>query len=274
MTTLLPPPQPSAPRRRAARTSLLWRRSIWPIEVAAILLGDLLYETLRAMAPGRRSEAMQHGLFLRSLEPLGLERLEDWLNHVANQSAALAHVLGYYYVMLHLPVTAAVLIWLWLRRPRSYAYARTTLFIVTIVALAFFWLYPVAPPRFTVPGTIDTVARMSMTNSSAGHSAQGLVNNYAAFPSLHVAWATWCAWAVCIATGGRGRHLAWLYPVATTLVVIATGNHYLLDIVAGAGSVGLTAFFLRPRMPDGDRDGPEPDPADLADSPGPSTVPA
>ena len=41
-------------------------------------------------------------------------------------------------------------------------------------------------------------------------------------PSLHVAWATWCAVAVITATRSRWRHLAWLYPSATVSVVLAS----------------------------------------------------
>ena len=33
------------------------------------------------------------------------------------------------------------------------------------------------------------------------------------------------------------RHLAWLYPLATTWVVAATANHYFLDAIAGIAFV-------------------------------------
>jgi hypothetical protein len=65
------------------------------------------------------------------------------------------------------------------------------------------------------------------------------VNLYAAMPSLHVAWATWCAVAVITATRSRWRHLAWLYPSATVLVVLASANHFLLDTVGGLAILGL-----------------------------------
>jgi hypothetical protein len=55
------------------------------------------------------------------------------------------------------------------------------------------------------------------------------VNLYAAMPSLRVAWATRCAVAVITATRSRWRHLAWLYPSATVLVVLDSANHFLLD---------------------------------------------
>jgi hypothetical protein len=68
----------------------------------------------------------------------------------------------------------------------------------------------------------------------ARHVHEGLVNLYAAMPSLHVAWALWCAVAIVLALRTRWRHLAWLYPLWTTWVVAATANHYFLDALAGA----------------------------------------
>jgi hypothetical protein len=53
-------------------------------------------------------------------------------------------------------------------------------------------------------------------------------------PSVHIAWATWCA----IALGPRLKNrtaqvLAWLYPVITFIVIVVTANHYILDAVGG-----------------------------------------
>ena len=58
-------------------------------------------------------------------------------------------------------------------------------------------------------------------------------------PGLHVAWATRCAVAVITATRSRWRHLAWLYPTATVLVVLASANHFLLDTAGGLAVAGL-----------------------------------
>jgi len=60
-------------------------------------------------------------------------------------------------------------------------------------------------------------------------------------PSLHVAWAAWCAAAIVITTRSRWRHLAWAYPAATTLVVLASANHFLLD---AAGGLAVTALGM------------------------------
>ena len=63
-------------------------------------------------------------------------------------------------------------------------------------------------------------------------------------PSLHVAWALWCAAIVIEHTHRRSlRMLAVAYPLVTTVVVLGTGNHYLLDAVAGA-ALWLVSTFL------------------------------
>ncbi len=52
-------------------------------------------------------------------------------------------------------------------------------------------------------------------------------------PSLHIAWAVWCTLAVWRATRRWARALASVYPLATAFAVLATGNHFLLDMLAG-----------------------------------------
>ena len=65
-------------------------------------------------------------------------------------------------------------------------------------------------------------------------------------PSLHVGWALWCAAAVVVTARSRWRHLAWLYPLATTADVISTGNHFVLDCVAGALLVTVMLWLTGP----------------------------
>jgi hypothetical protein len=62
-----------------------------------------------------------------------------------------------------------------------------------------------------------------------------------------VAWAAWCAAALVAATRGRRRHLAWLYPAATTVVVLATANHFLADAAAGLAITALGLLAARAR---------------------------
>ncbi len=67
-------------------------------------------------------------------------------------------------------------------------------------------------------------------------------------PSLHVGWTVWVAWAMWRYVKRTGHVLSVLYVAGTTLVVIATGNHWLLDAVMGAVvvAVGIVAAARLP----------------------------
>jgi hypothetical protein len=65
-------------------------------------------------------------------------------------------------------------------------------------------------------------------------------------PSLHIAWAAWCGATVYRLASRRWlRILAAAYPVLTALVVLGTANHYLADVLAGAGLWALADFGMR-----------------------------
>jgi hypothetical protein len=142
-------------------------------------------------------------------------------------------------------VTPAVLVWLRRRHARSYGPARTALIVATLLGLVGFWLYPTAPPRMLAgSGFVDTLAYFSdwgwwSTDASAPKGLGGLTNELAAMPSLHVGWAVWVGWYAATHARRRWvRALAVAYPVVTSVVVVATANHYWLDVVAGAALVG------------------------------------
>ncbi len=221
-----------------------WVRMPWPLELLVCVLGNALYEAVRAMAQASPSAAFAHAREIEAMEPEAIRALERGLNGWLSEHSMLATSAGYYYTCLHLTVAIVLLIWLWLRWPLVYARARTVLFAMTVGALAVFWAFPVAPPRLSVPGAVDTLVQQHIFGAQGGSTGHGLVNLYAAMPSLHVAWACWVAWAISATTRSRWRLLTWCYPVLTTMVVLATANHYLLDAVAGAVTLVLVIILV------------------------------
>jgi len=224
------------------------RRHRWWIEVGVVLAFYVGYEATRALAPETPAQARSNATHV-----LGFERIlhvcpELVLNHELATLSWLSTAAGYYYLTLHFAVTALALAVLYLGRPQMYARARSSILLASSVALLSFWFLPVAPPRLAEHGIVDVVVRQDvygMAGAQHGHSQ--LENIYAAMPSLHVGWALWVALAVHRAFGARWRHLGWAYPAITTWVVFSTGNHYLLDAVAGAALV-LGADALVGRM--------------------------
>ncbi len=223
------PPEPARSASRFAR----------PLgEIVAIAAWFLGYELFGPLAPARPTQATSAGQWLLALEDRVGLAVEAPLNALANSHRLIALLSGYWYGTLHFAVPPLVLIWLWCRRPEYYRQLRTALILASSLALAVFWWFPVAPPRLAVPGTVDIVntARVWGGGGNSVWNAH-FVNEYAAMPSLHVGWAAWCALAVIVATRSRWRWSALVYPLLMSVDVMMTGNHYLLDAVAGAALV-------------------------------------
>lgn len=208
------------------------RAGAWWQEVALVAVLDLLYEVTRSLAPERVTQAFAHARAIERVERITHLDPERFLNHALDRVPALIPPLSVYYQIGHLVVLLSVLIWAWARHPYRYPLVRNTLVGLTLGALAGYWLFPTAPPRFALAGVIDTIA-VHPVLLARQESVVGLVNAYAAMPSLHVAWAVWGALAVGGLSRARWRRLIWLHPATTTLAVLATANHYLLDVVAG-----------------------------------------
>jgi membrane-associated phospholipid phosphatase len=108
-----------------------------------------------------------------------------------------------------------------------------------------FWCYPVAPPRM-LKGFTDVVASTGAFGSWHTGALASQANQLAAMPSLHMAWAAWCALAVGQRTPRRWiRVLAIFYPCMTALAVLSTGNHFLFDVLAGLLTLAVSVLIVR-----------------------------
>jgi hypothetical protein len=233
----------------AARRRGFWSRPVWrEVPLLAVVYG--IYTFTRLISAGGADEAVANAnRVLRAEHVVGLTP-ERWLNHAVSTRAFLAVPADYAYATLHYAVTPAVLIWLWRAHPTAYLPARRTLTAATLLGLVGFATMPLAPPRM-LPSFIDTMARYGNDGwwgsaASAPEGLSSLTNQLAAMPSLHVGWAIWCGWMVSrLARRAWVRRLAVAYPVVIVLVVLSTGNHYLVDAVAGL--IVLLAGYVIPR---------------------------
>ena len=142
-----------------------------------------------------------------------------------------------FYGTFHFVVTAGCIIWLFRRFPDQYVKWRTTLACTTALALIGFSFFPLLPPRL-LPGSfhfVDTLQAYGGLWSFDSGAMSKVSNQYAAMPSLHFAWSTWCA-LVLVPRVRRpwAKALAVAYPVATLFAIVVTGNHYVLDAAGGA----------------------------------------
>jgi hypothetical protein len=207
----------------------------WWVEFLVLALGYVLYQGVQILVTGSKHSAVERAKDVWDAERALHLDPELWLNHIVAGSHLLVVVSGFYYGILHFAITPMVLIWLRARRQNNYARLRNTLVITSVVALVVYWLLPLAPPRLSVPEVIDTLKAGDILSAANPYGPARLADQYAAMPSLHVAWAAWVALALVVALPRtRLRYLAWLYPVGTVVVVLGTGNHFLADAVAGA----------------------------------------
>lgn len=152
------------------------------------------------------------------------------------------------YVYGHWPVLICTGILLFRFRPEQYYLLRNVVLLTGLVGLGVFGLFPVAPPRLTDLPLVDTVTRDAHGYRSVVPAS--LVNEYAAMPSFHAGWnvllgivvfqAVTQWWLRAIAIGVAG---------SMTVAVVATANHYVVDVVAGVAMVllGLAAVDLSSR---------------------------
>jgi hypothetical protein len=208
-------------------------------ELALVTAAYGIYVASRLLADGSLARGRDRAATLLDLERATHLNVEASVNHAVSAHAWAAVPMSMWYASLHYLVTPATLIWIYLRRPDAYPRARNVLAAATGLGLLGFLLAPTAPPRLMGAGYVDTLARYSdfgwwSTHASAPAGLGRFTNELAAMPSLHVGWAVWVAWALYPQVSRRWRLTAIAYAAGTSVVVVATGNHWVLDALVGA----------------------------------------
>lgn len=223
-------------RLSRARTYFLdGRPPLWS-QVLFIAWMCWLYDDINDLSPLRVGLAYRNARrFLDFERRLHLDP-EAALDHWLAGHPLLGWFAGNYYDNVHFIVTLGFIGLLWWRFPDRYRPLRNGLVLTNLVAMAIFWLVPTAPPRLLEPSVyVDIVAKSHSFGSWHSGTLATAANELAAMPSLHIGWALWsstAAWRVL--PHNRWRPLVWVYPVVTAVDVMATGNHFLTDVVAGA----------------------------------------
>ncbi len=230
--------------RALAARSRAATRSRWWVELLAIGWLLFLYDAVTNLAPLRLPVALgdARGIlhFERVLHIDPELSLDRWL--------ASHHTLGLlvsdYYDNAHFVVTIGILVWLWWRRADLYRPLRNSLLLVNVLGFVVFWLFPVAPPRM-LDGFTDVVSSTHAFGSWHTGALASQANQVAAMPSLHMAWAGWCALAVWRASRRPlVRAVAVAYPCMTAFAVLATGNHFVLDIAGGLAALAISVLLV------------------------------
>jgi hypothetical protein len=209
----------------------------------------LVYSAGRQIAARHTGSAFDHAHEVLSFQSWLHLPNEASIQHAALKFPHLVEGANLYYASVHAPLTAAVLLWLSIWRPKAYPHVRWTMVSVTGLALVGHIAFPLAPPRM-MPGFVDTGLRFGQSVYGAEHSG-GPVNQFAAMPSLHVGWASLIALSMILITRSKWRWLWLLHPIITFAVVVVTANHYWLDGIVVLLLLGVSLpLLLRPGLHD------------------------
>jgi hypothetical protein len=260
ITTSAPP---AAPGTEPIARPKWWREALY---IAGVYL---IYSTVRnqfgsAGGPLGQSNEIAYGhardiIDIQRAIGLWIEpELQRW--YLALPADGFIQFWNVFYGTAHFVVTFGALIWLFVRAPGRYPFWRNTLAFTTILALIGFASFSLMPPRlldrpqaeFGPPASIadgdyelvDTLAEYETFWSFDSGTLKSISNQYAAMPSLHIAWATWSAFVLYPMVRRRfTKALVVAYPFATLFCIMVTANHYWLDAVGGLVTLGAGALI-------------------------------
>ncbi|HUF54600.1 MAG TPA: phosphatase PAP2 family protein [Dehalococcoidia bacterium] len=231
-----------------------WRPGVKDGAEILLLVGTLpLYYLVRGLTntENRIDEAVDRGVTIIDVEQkIGIfweVELQSWV--LSYQW--LVDFLNYFYLFGHLPVIGVLAVWLYFWHKPQYLLMRNAFLISGAIALIFFVNFPTAPPRLLPDhlgyGFVDTV--FDQYNTGRPWTPGEFVNEYAAFPSMHIGWNALSGIAIWLATRNVIlRAFAVLMPTVMFADIVLTGNHYIIDALAGAAVMLLglgIAYFGR-----------------------------
>jgi len=218
----------------AARVRILPHGPLDLLLQLAIWLGFLYaYRYTRGIADRDPFKAFHNGLRIADVEHRFTGLWELSLQSFVASSDVLRELTSWTYWHSQFTVLGLSLLWIYLWRNESFVRARNTLLLANVIGLVGFVLVPTAPPRmFPELGFVDTLAGFGINHDSAIVRADS--NPYAAMPSLHAADALIIGVTLALVVRPRWLKALWLlWPAWVWFSVIATGNHFWLDILAG-----------------------------------------
>ena len=220
--------------RDIRRSQVLWTLG----QVLLVVLCIYLYFRIRNITEGAYDVALAHAHEVVGLEQrLGIA-IEDTLQEPFLRSGALAALANNVYIYGHWPAILATMVWTAWRHRTVFLRLRDAMIVSGLLGMAVFVTYPLAPPRLASLGMVDTITRDNTAYRVLQPAA--FTNQYAAMPSLHTGWDLLVGIAIVTAAGTAAlKAVGYAMPTLMVVAVVGTGNHYLLDVVAGIALVLL-----------------------------------
>jgi membrane-associated phospholipid phosphatase len=202
------------------------------------------YNVTRGLADRSMGAAFANGEWIARLESRLGTLFEPSLQQAVD-STLLTTLMSYTYWLSQFVVVGVALFWVYFRHHRHFAFFRNWLILANVVGLVCYVVVPTAPPRMLPEwGFTDTLAESSTIDHG---NVSSLANPYAAMPSLHAMDALIVGVMLFLLVRRPVlRLLCLLWPAWVSFAVLATANHYWLDIAVGFAIAGAAALALRP----------------------------
>ena len=203
------------------------------------------YQLVRGAADRDAAVAFENGLKVIDIEERLGSLFELSLQGFLTSSRLLIELTSWTYWMSQFAVLGIALLWVYLRRTQQFFAFRNTILVANAIGLVGYFLLPTAPPRmFPHLGFVDTLALFSSVNHQSA-AVEFSANPYAAMPSLHAADALIVGVAMAAIVRRPWAKALWLaWPAWVSFTVMATGNHFWLDIAAGIVVAAIAAAVV------------------------------
>jgi hypothetical protein len=198
----------------------------------------VLYQLARGLADRNPSKAFANGQAVVNFETHVTHRLyELTFQNFVDQRHLLETIVTWTYWNSEFTVVGLAVLWVYVRRHEAFVGFRNSILLANVIGLIGYVFVPTAPPRMLGLGFVDT-HRDGLVNLAA--------NPYAAMPSLHAADALIVGvvlFSVCRSWWAKAIWAVW--PVWVWFAVMATGNHFWLDCLAGimVAVLAMTAVY-------------------------------
>ena len=205
-----------------------------------------VYQVVRGAADRSVADAFSNGEWvLRTERELGA-LFEPAVQRVVDTSSIMVTLTSYTYWLSQFAVVGIALLYVYFRHHEAFAGFRNWLIVANLLGLVGYVLMPTAPPRmFPEWGFVDSLAQYAAVSHDSGLIAWGS-NPYAAMPSLHAMDAFIVGVVMFGLVRSRIAKALWLaWPAWVGFAVIATGNHYWLDVAAGVALAIVAGYLLR-----------------------------
>jgi hypothetical protein len=211
-------------------------------QLAVVLGAFAAYEVARHAMQPNWSEAFANARRIESVEQVLGVAWEQSLQRAFLAIPDVIPALNIFYFVGHFVFTAIFFVWLYRRSWDGFRSFRDAFLIATAISVVIHYLFPTAPPRLAGIGLEDTLLIFSGIDIGSPTSS-AISNPVAAVPSLHAAYALGVGIGVVrYARSSLVRLAGALYPPLVIVTILVTGNHFVLDAVAGIAVIG--AGFL------------------------------